>query len=173
VAGDRTNDRELEDTAMKNYRIRTHQKGFSLAECMLSVAITGSTLLAVIGLLAGGVGGARDAKTETIAGILSRRMTAEAKYDMKATPLPALPLARYFLWDEAMQTLETSRTVGGLEGEYQGGSSRVGASLIGKSQISLSPNLPGVFHLEITIESPAAAPAGQRKVHRYETLVSP
>ena len=100
-------------------------------------------------------------------------MTAEAKYDMRATPPPVLPLSRYFLWDEAMQTLETSRTVGGLEGEYQGGSSRVGASLIGRSQISQSPNLPGVFHLEITIESPAAAPAGQRKIHRYETLVSP
>ena len=40
---------------MKRYRIRTLRKGFSLAECMLSVAITGSTLLAVIGLLAGGV----------------------------------------------------------------------------------------------------------------------
>jgi len=158
---------------MKRYRLKGFQNGFSLAECMLSVAITGSTLLAVIGLLAGGVGGARDAKTETIAGILSRRMTAEAKEDMKVRPLPGLPFARFFLWDETMQTLETSRMAAGLEGEYEGGSSKMGASLIGRSLVSISPDLPGVFHLEITIESPAAAPVGQRKVHRYETLISP
>jgi hypothetical protein len=173
MVGSATDDRKLKDIAMKHYRLRRFRGGFSLAECMLSVAITGSTLLAVIGLLAGGVGGARDAKTETIAGILSRRMTDEAKEDMKVRPLPVLPLARFFIWDEAMQTLETSRTASGLDGDFRSGSSKLGASLIGRSQISLSPDLPGVFHLEITIESPAAAPAGQRKVHRYETLISP
>lgn len=156
-------------------RIQNHKKisaGFGLAECMISIAISGSALLAVIGLLAGGLGSASDAKTETMAGMLSRRLVLEARQELAVGPILVLPLTRYFVWDSAMQTMESSLKTGGGESEYKTGSSKLAAALVGRYQLTQSLELPGMLHVEILIETPAAAPAGQRKVHRYETIIS-
>lgn len=146
--------------------------GFSLAECMMSIAISGSALLAVIGLLAGGLGNARDAKTETVAGILSRRMIEEAREELKSGTVTAQVLDRYFVWDSAMQTLDSSLRTGGGEAEFKTGSAKVAAFMVGRYRLTRSLTNPGMMHVEMLIETPAAAPAGQRKVHRYESLIS-
>lgn len=155
--------------------IQHHKKfsaGFGLAECMISIAISGSALLAVIGLLAGGLGSATDAKTETMAGMLSRRLVLEARQELAVGPIPVLPLTRYFVWDTAMQTMESSLKTGGGASEYNTGSAKLKAALVGRYQLTQSLELPGMLRVEILIETPAAAPAGQRKVHRYETIIS-
>lgn len=147
--------------------------GFSLAESLISVGIASSALLAVIGLLAGTLGGARETRSETVAGMVARQMLAEARDDMSGSPAPVLPLARVLLLDSAMQTLARSREDAGLTGTFKSGSMDPQAAYLARSEVEPSSTQPGMLELRITVESPASAPEGKRKVHRYVSLVSP
>ena len=53
--------------------------GFTLAECMLSVAITATSLLAVVGMLMGTLDAAQDSKEETVSGVLIRQLAGELR----------------------------------------------------------------------------------------------
>lgn len=147
--------------------------GFSLAESIISVGVASSVLLAVIGMLAGTLGGARDTRSETVAGIVTRQMMAEARDDIAATPPPVLPLVNILLLDSAMQTMTRSRDNSGLTGEFRGGSNDLRAAFFARSEVTLSMNHPGMYELQVTVEAPASAPEGKRKVHRYASLISP
>lgn len=147
--------------------------GFSLAESIISVGIASSVLLAVIGMLAGTLGGARDARTETVAGILTRQMIVEAREDLRQSPGPGLPLVNVLVLDSAMQTLKNSRLSGGATGDFQSGSADVRATYLARAEVRVSEEHLGMYEFEVRVETPAAAPEGKRKVHRYVSLLSP
>ncbi len=147
--------------------------GFSLAESIISVGIASSALLAVIGLLAGTLGGARETRVETVAGMVARQMLAEAREDMQGTSAPVLPRVSFLMLDSAMQTMASSRTDSGLAGVFQGGSADPQAAYFARSEVVISQAHPGMFEAHVTVEAPAAAPAGKRKVHRYVSLIAP
>ena len=144
-----------------------------MAESIISVGIASSVLLAVIGMLAGTLSGARDTRTETVAGMITRQMMAEAREDMSRTPLPALPHVNLLLLDSAMQTIARSRDSRGLTGDFKGGSNDLKASVFARSEVIQSVDHPGMYELQVTVEAPASAPEGKRKVHRYASLLSP
>lgn len=147
--------------------------GFSLAESIISVGIASSVLLAVIGMLAGTLGGARETRTETVAGIVTRQMLAEAREDVGRVPGPALPLVQVVLLDSAMQTVARSRDVAGLVDQFKGGANDLRGAYFARAEVSLSIEHPGMNELMVTVEAPASAPEGKRKVHRYVSLISP
>lgn len=152
---------------------RLRRAGFSLAESVISVGIASSALLTIIGLMAGTLGGARETRTETVAGMLARQMAAEARDDLARVPAPSLPLVNILLLDSAMQTLERSREKAGLTGTFQSGSQDLRAAYLARSQVEPSTTQPGMMEVRITVEAPASAPEGKRNVHRYVTLVGP
>ena len=147
--------------------------GFSLAESIISVGIASSALLAVIGLLAGTLGGARETRVETVAGMVARQMLAEAREEMQVVPTPALPRVTLLLLDSAMQSLANSRTDSGLTGAFQGGSPDPRAAYFARSEITPSLTQPGMLEAQVTVEAPANAPIGKRKIHRYVSLLAP
>jgi type II secretory pathway pseudopilin PulG len=147
--------------------------GFSLVESIISVGIASSVLLAVIGMLAGTLGGARETRTETVAGMVTRQMLAEAREDAGQTPGLALPMVQVVLLDRAMQTLTRSREDAGLVEKFKGGTDDLRAAYFARSEVSLSDEHPGMYELLVTVEAPAAAPEGKRKVHRYVSLIGP
>lgn len=153
--------------------LRFRPAGFSLAESIISVGVASSVLLAVIGMLAGTLGGARETRTETVAGIVTRQMLAEARDDMSAISPPVLPHVNVLLLDSAMQTLAHSRDNAGLNGDFKIGASDLRAAFWARSEVMLSVNHPGMLELQVTVEAPASAPEGKRKVHHYVSLISP
>jgi Tfp pilus assembly protein PilV len=153
--------------------LRFRPTGFSLAESIISVGVASSVLLAVIGMLAGTLGGARDTRSETVAGIVTRQMLAEARDDMAALPPPALPHVNVLLMDSAMQTLARSRDNSSLTGDFRAGANDLRAAFFARSEVMQSINHPGMFELQVSVEAPASAPEGKRKVHRYVSLISP
>jgi type II secretory pathway pseudopilin PulG len=152
---------------------KVQESGFSLAESIISVGIASSVLLAVIGMLAGTLGGARETRTETVAGMVTRQMLAEAREDLLQVPAPALPLTQVVLLDRAMQTLSRSRENAQLAETFLGGSPDLRAAYFVRSELTESMKHSGMKELSVTVEAPASVPAGKRKVHRYVSLLSP
>lgn len=157
--------------------------GFSLAESLISVGIASSVLLAVIGMLAGTLGGARETRSETVASVLARQLAAEAKEEL--TNLASGPVASNWrmvmLLDQAMQTLGHSRTDASVLAAWETGDSAPRAAYWGRVELlppiqagaaaeegtTLVTETDAVHRLLVTVEAPAAAPAGARKSHRY------
>lgn len=155
--------------------------GFSLVETILAMGITSTALLAVLGLLSTTLGGARDSRTETAAGMLVRRAVAEAR------ALPAIVSeasgeveAEITLLDEALQPLlSTRQDPAQARAVYKDGSRDLRAAHIVQLRRMPLPDpadplqtVPGVARYVITVESPANAPEGRRRVHRYVTLAA-
>ena len=152
---------------------RRGSAGFSLAESIISIGIASSVLLAVVALLAGSLGGARDTKTETVAGMVARRLMAEARHDVNVSGMVAAgEVTNLLLLDDAMQPVATSRTGALSEGDYERGSADPRAVYVARSARVPSVRQPGMLDLEIRVETPASAPRGQRKVFRYASLLS-
>lgn len=159
---------------------KPHQAaGFSLVETLLAMGITSTALLTVLGLLSTTLGGARDTRTETAAGILARRIVAEAQ------ALPPIvgeatqePQPEYLLVDSSMQPILTTRQdTAQAAAAYKSGSPLLEASYIAqlrrlplKDPADPLSIVPGISRYVITVESPANAPEGRRRVHRYVTL---
>lgn len=157
--------------------------GFTLAECMLSVAITATSLLTVLGLLTGTLDVARESKDETAAGVLLRQLAGEIReLDSAATPTvpptaavsgeqAAQPLI--VLVDESMKVLQHSRFDGqGVVENYRDGSPLFTAAAFARVDRWADPLDPLLDRVVIRVESPASAPEGNRKVRRY-ALLSP
>jgi type II secretory pathway pseudopilin PulG len=149
---------------------RIRRDGFTLTESLLSVAITATALLSVIGLLIGALSEARDSRAMTIAGMLVRQLAGEAR-ELAADP--AAPLEVIVLVDSALQVMKHSReTGGGLNGEYQTGSSDPAASSFARMVREVDVSNPLVERIMITVETPASAPAQQRRVFHYATVAA-
>jgi type II secretory pathway pseudopilin PulG len=154
--------------------VRTRGRGgFSLAESILSVGIASTVLLAVVGMLAGTLGGARDTKTETVAGMVAGQLMAEAREDVSRSAAPVMPLVNVLLLDGAMQTLARSREDAGLIGQYRGGAGDPRAAYFARSEVWPSLRQAGMYELQVTVEAPAGAAEGNRKVFRYVSLLAP
>ncbi|HRK16718.1 MAG TPA: hypothetical protein PK490_20725, partial [Prosthecobacter sp.] len=89
------------------------------------------------------------------------------------------PPPEFALVDSALQPLLTTRQDSAqAQSEYQTGSQSPRAMYFTKLRRLPLPDpadplaaVPGITRLVITVESPASAPEGRRKVHRYVTLV--
>lgn len=151
---------------------RLSRRGFGLAECILSVAITATSLLAVVGMLSGTLSAARQSREETIAGVMLRQLVGEMK-DLPQSPKPGVkPQPVVVLMDEALQILEHSRYPGGagiLE-TYKSGSSNPAASAFAWIERIPDPQDTMMDRVIIRIESPAAAPATARTIRQYAAL---
>lgn len=167
--------------AAKKLRRRASAQGFSLAEAILSVAITSSSLLAVIGMLTGTLGVARESKEETVSGVLLRQLAGEIKdLQAQADSLPTQPPAGnsnqakqpvIVLVDESMKILEHSRFGSeGVMAKYQSGTSAKSASAFARIDRMTDPQNPLMDRVLIRVESPASAPASGRSVRSYAAL---
>lgn len=148
--------------------------GFSLAECILSVAIAASSLLAVVAMLTGTLGVARNSKEETVSGVLLRQLAGEMR-DLPSLPPPnqgnAEPEPLTILVDEAMKVLDHSRFAeSNIKKAYDGGSPLATASAFARVKRVAIPGDALMDRIVIRIESPASAPAGTRMVREYAAL---
>lgn len=151
---------------------KSSQRGFTLTECLLSVTITATALLSVIGLLVGALGSARDSRLQTASGMLVRQLAGEARELMQMQPETA-PREVIVLLDHAMQVLGHSRDSGGsLDSEYRAGSSHPLAASFGRLVRTEDAADPLLERVLITVETPASAPADQRKVFHYATCAA-
>ncbi|MES2507300.1 MAG: hypothetical protein V4599_11380 [Verrucomicrobiota bacterium] len=154
---------------------RTHRrpsfKGFSLVECILSVAVTATSLLAIIGMLMGTLGVAKDSKEETTSGVLLRQLAGEIREMQAPTQPDAEPQPVILLMDESMKILEHSRFEGTSVREmYDSGASQASAASFARIDRVPDPADPLMDRIIIRVESPAAAPAAIRTVRRYAAL---
>lgn len=147
------------------------ENGFTMTECLLSITITSTALLAVIGMLMGTLEGARDSRSETVAGPLVRQLAGEARELAGATEAGAPPQEVVVLLDQAMQVMGHSRMSGArvLE-QYAAGASGAEAGWFAKMRKVPDERDALMDRIVITVESPAGAPQGQRKVLHYATL---
>ena len=146
------------------------RQGFTLAECILSIGITSTALLGVVGMLAGTLDGARDARVETISGMVVRQLAGEMK---ELTAEGATSNSRRevtVLLDQAMQVLGHSRKSAGVEGWYQSGAHQTEASAFARLAWETDPLDPLMERVVIQVETPASMPQGMRKVMRYAAL---
>lgn len=148
----------------------TLRSGFTLTESLLSVAITATALLSVIGLLIGALSEARDSRAMTISGMLVRQLAGEAR-ELAADP--NAPLEVIVLVDSALQVIGHSRENGSsLSGEYRSGSANPTASSFARMVRENDSGNPLLERIVITVESPASAPADQRRVFHYATVAA-
>lgn len=143
-------------------------QGFSLVECILSIAITATSLLAVVGMLVGTLGVARDTKEETVSGVLIRQLAGE----IKDLPQPAAPGGKQqpliVLVDESMKILDHSRFTGSsIKEMYDSGSPTLTASAFARIDRVPDPQDMLMDRIVIRVESPASAPSAIRTVRRY------
>lgn len=156
------------------------RSGFSLAETVISVGVTSSVLMAVLGLLSTNLTGARDTRVETAAGILVRRLAAEAMVTHQPTlhedgeiegEEQADDTPHIILVSQSLETIaSTMQPDLPIEPLYQSGADQPEAAFFGTVERQPWPTDPTLSRLVITVESPASAPAGSRKLNRYVTL---
>ncbi len=146
-------------------------QGFSLVECMLSVAITVTSLLAVIGLLMGSLGAARVSKQETTSGMLVRQLAGEIRDVAPPTTPDGVQQPLILLVDETLKILEHSSVNGSkLKETYMTGSPKTSAAFFARIDRVADAENPVMDRIVIRVESPASAPAANREVHKYAVL---
>lgn len=158
--------------ARRNKHSRRSRQGFSLVECILSVAITATSLLAIIGMLAGSLSMAKDSKNQTISGVLIRQLAGE----IRDLPPPAASGAQsqplVVLLDESMRILKHSSVPAhNVLPMYDSGTSLPGATYFARVDRVADPADPLMDSVIIRVESPASGPAGRRTVRRYASLI--
>lgn len=142
-------------------------RGFSLAETLLALAVASSAALAVIGLLAGALNTALECRRQTAAGLLAQQLATDG---IRNSTFELL------LVDPALQPLLSRRDQAEvLLAAYANGSSLPSAAHFARIDRLPSPATAGTTaeRLRICIESPASAPAGRRQVRTYVTLALP
>ncbi|WP_146848423.1 type IV pilus modification PilV family protein [Brevifollis gellanilyticus] len=158
--------------ARRTKHSRRCQQGFSLVECILSIAITATSLLGIIGMLAGSLSMAKDSKEVTISGVLIRQLAGE----LRDLPRPAEPGAQaqplVVLLDESMRILKHSSVpADNVLAMYDSGTSLPSATYFARVDRVVDPNDPLMDSVVIRVESPASGPAGGRTVRRYASLI--
>ncbi len=149
---------------------RCSAPGFSLAECLLAVSITATALLAVIGMLAGAMSSARDSRLQTTSGMLVRQLAGEARELFQEGA--EAPADIVVMFDSAMQMMSHSRRDTEVHARYQNGCDEPTAATFVRLQRAPDQDNPLLDRVLITVETPASAPAGQRKTLRYATLAA-
>jgi type II secretory pathway pseudopilin PulG len=160
------------------FKKRFNARGFSLAESLISIGIASSVLLAVVGLLAGTISGARDSRQETVAGMIAGQISNEMRqWSDAGRSIGAANHASEIVvvLDDAMQILQHSVRPSdrGVVSDYAGGSRDLRAAWIARAQRVALPASqdPLMDQMVVTVESPASAPRISRKVSRYVSLV--
>jgi type II secretory pathway pseudopilin PulG len=159
-------------------------QGFTLVETAVTAGIISGAMVAVLGLFSASIGAARLVKDQTAAGVLLRQLVAESA----AVPLTGPPAPITILYDSSLRPVESTENGANLTTDYEAGCNNPSATAIARITWSLggptgsafSPGQPGAaliptpqYLLEIRVETPASAPAQNRKVLRYVTLASP
>lgn len=148
------------------------QQGFGLTECILSVGISATSLLAVIGMLMGTLRVAQDAKEETTSGVLLRQLAGEFKDIQKPADPEAAMQPLVVLLDSSMRILEHSKAAdgAGVLDTYESGSADLNASSFARIDRVISPAGQKMDQIVIRVETPASAPAAGRNVRLYAAL---
>jgi hypothetical protein len=159
----------LSSTSIRAW-VRRKRSAFTLAECILSIGITSTALLGVVGMLAGTLDGARDARVETLSGMMVRQLAGEMRELVADEGAINQQTEVTVLLDQAMQVLGHSRQGGAVESWYQSGAAAIEASAFARLVWQADPTDPLMNHVVIQVETPASLPAGLRKVVRYAAL---
>lgn len=158
---------------MRNTPIPTRPQGFTLAETTLSAGIISTALIAVLSLLSSGISSTIDSRIETASSILARRLAAEAS--AQELPEDGSPVEEDALFDTSLTCLASTASSSGaasLSEWQEKGAPQVGATFfttIRKEPPTATTPLPRVV---VTVEAPASAPAGKRRLYRYVTLAA-
>lgn len=151
---------------MRTRFFRSSAKGFTLVETTVSAGIISTALIAVLGLFSASMSTSRDTRDMVGANLLARRMAAEATRADLMQNREVVVAA----FDQALNLLETSAAHAEVEGWYEAGAPVARAALIVRMErIQPETGIIAAPRLVISVESPASAPAGRRKTHRYVT----
>ena len=151
-------------------------KAFSLIEVLLAIGIVSFAVVAIVGMLPIALNTAKDSMLETDAAIIAQRVFAElqastgtnrpvsisAHGDTKAIDLSS-DGTNYLAFGEACEVRSSPTSEAPI--------TESGVSFLGV--VSVSTNT-GIFHLsrvEVSITSPASAPASSRKTNAFMTLM--
>lgn len=138
-------------------------RGFSLAETLLALAVASSAAVAVIGLLAGALNTSLECRRQTAAGLLAQQLATDSSFDILLVDQALQPLLRHRDQTEATMTAYT-----------QGSPLPTAAHFARIDRLpSPVPAETATERLRIRVESPASAPAGRRQVRTYVTLALP
>ncbi|MES2597743.1 MAG: hypothetical protein V4662_20525 [Verrucomicrobiota bacterium] len=151
---------------------RRSLQGFSLVECIFSVAITATCLLGIIGMLAGSLTIAKDSKETTISGVLIRQLAGEIRDLPRPTEAGAQAQPLVMLLDESMRILKHSSVPAqNTLAMYDSGAKLPGATYFARADRVVDPADPLMDRIIIRVESPASGPAAARSVRQYAALI--
>lgn len=150
---------------------RAVESGIGLTECILSVGITATSLLAVIGMLMGTLKVASETREETSTGVLIRQLVGEIK-DLPAVTSEVEAQPMILLVDSSLKVLEHSLAPNGsgITDVYESGSKDLTAASFARIDRVPDPANPRLDRIVIRVESPASAPAAGRTVREYAAL---
>ncbi len=142
------------------------RRGFTLVETTVTAGIISTALLAVLGLFSASMTSSRETREMTGANLLARRLALEVtQADLLGGKERVVAV-----FDESMKLVASSLVDANVSSWYDIGANARGARFI--ASIKRTPPRPGVVaaaEIVISVESPANAPAGNRKTHRYVT----
>lgn len=156
---------------LKQNMRQAREAGIGLTECILSVGITATSLLAVIGMLMGTLKVASETREETSTGVLIRQLVGEIKdLPVAAADMEAKPMI--LLVDDSLKVLEHSLSPNGgdIAGVYESGSQNLAATSFARIDRVPDPANPRLDRIVIRVETPASAPAAGRTVREYAAL---
>jgi len=142
------------------------KRGFTLVETTVTAGIISTALLAVLGLFSASMTTSRETREMTGANLLARRLSLEVtQADVLGDNNRVVAV-----FDESMKLVASSLIDGNVASWYNTGAAARNARFI--VSIDRTPPQLGVIaasEIVISVESPATAPAGNRKAHRYVT----
>lgn len=151
---------------MKIRRQPRNENGFTLVETTVSAGIISTALIALLGLFSASMSASRDTRDMVGANLLARRLAAEAARTDLLQSRDVVVAA----FDDSLKLLDSSSTNGQVEGWYGAGVPRADATLIARvERIRPAAGVLAAPQLVISVETPAGAPEGRRKIHRYVT----
>jgi Tfp pilus assembly protein PilV len=148
---------------MLSHRLK---QGFTLVETTVTAGIISTALLAVLGLFSASMTTSRETREMTGANLLARRLNLEVmQADLMKNRNEVVAV-----FDESLRLVASSLENQNVNGWYQAGASIKEASYVVKVTREVPPaSVIAASEIVISVESPAVAPAGNRKAHRYVT----
>jgi prepilin-type N-terminal cleavage/methylation domain-containing protein len=158
-------------------------QGFTLIEIVLAIGILSFALVGILGLFPVALETARESKEETMMAQVAQSIEADIRRadgpeaQLMATGFnPADPSARRTLRLDASSELLLAFGPNGRPWTAQPGSAEFASGLRGPDYLAKvtctfnPPDHPGLARIDISVESPAAAPETARKALHFTTL---
>lgn len=151
---------------MKKSTLQRLQQGFTLVETTVTAGIISTALLAVLGLFSASMTTSRQTREMTGANLLARRLALEVtQADLMRGNNQVVAV-----FDESLKLVASSVGNGNVIAWYERGAVVREARYIASIERERPPaGVIGASEIVISVESPASAPAENRKAHRYVT----